>query len=188
MKRCRDCGAEKPVEEFYKDSARRDGRTAACKTCELERRHAWYQANRERAIATARAWQERNPERYRATQERYRQVRRSEQRTYHLRRTFGLTLDEYDALLAAQDGECAICGNPPQDGQFLHVDHNHETGDIRGLLCVRCNNALGQLREDVAVAQRAVEYLEANGFAFSGVYELSADTLARARSLVTTPG
>ena len=53
----------------------------------------------------------------------------------------GVTTEDYDRLLAAQDGGCAICGNPPKTRR-LHVDHNHRTGKVRGLLCFRCNRAL----------------------------------------------
>jgi hypothetical protein len=53
----------------------------------------------------------------------------------------GITDDDYEALLAAQGGGCAICGNPPKTRR-LHVDHDHKTGKVRGLLCHRCNRAL----------------------------------------------
>ena len=53
----------------------------------------------------------------------------------------GVTDEQYEALLAAQHGVCAICGNPPKTRR-LHVDHNHRTGKVRGLLCFRCNRAL----------------------------------------------
>ena len=55
----------------------------------------------------------------------------------------GITDEGYQALLEAQGGKCAICGNPPKEGgRRLHVDHNHRTGKVRGLLCFRCNRAL----------------------------------------------
>lgn len=57
------------------------------------------------------------------------------------RAELGLSLEEYDALLAAQGGGCAICGNPPKTRR-LDVDHDHRTGKVRGLLCHRCNRAL----------------------------------------------
>jgi hypothetical protein len=56
-------------------------------------------------------------------------------------RELGITDEEYTALLTAQDGGCAICGNPPKTRR-LHVDHNHRTGKVRGLLCFRCNRQL----------------------------------------------
>jgi hypothetical protein len=76
----------------------------------------------------------------------------------HTLAVYGLTVAEYDALLEAQGGGCAICGRPP-GRKRLHVDHDHETDAIRGLLCSPCNRAIGLLRDDPEVARRAAEYL-----------------------------
>jgi len=57
------------------------------------------------------------------------------------RKRLGLSLEDYDALLVAQGGGCAICGTTPKSRR-LHVDHDHKTGKVRGLLCMRCNRAL----------------------------------------------
>jgi hypothetical protein len=65
-------------------------------------------------------------------------------RQHNLKRSFGLTIEEYDAMHDAQGGVCAICGRP-QKNKRLAVDHNHTTGKIRGLLCTTCNRALGYL-------------------------------------------
>lgn len=86
---------------------------------------------------------------------------RRKNKTTHLLRDFGMTDAEYDALLVSQDGRCAICGNEPKKQQ-LHVDHNHKTGVIRGLLCLWCNHRLlGGARERVDVLRSAIAYLEA---------------------------
>jgi hypothetical protein len=79
-------------------------------------------------------------------------------------RLYGLTLDQYDALVAEQRGLCAICGEPPAKGRGrrLVVDHDHQTGEIRGLLCGLCNVALGYLREDPKLFERAKAYLDRN--------------------------
>ena len=83
-------------------------------------------------------------------------------REIHLRNKFGLTPDEYDRILDAQDGACALCECAPTPGISLHVDHDHGTGEVRGLLCVRCNNALGLLREDPDLLKRAARYVMAD--------------------------
>jgi hypothetical protein len=74
----------------------------------------------------------------------------------HIKRTYGLTRTELDALVAAQGGLCAICETNPA----VHVDHDHVTGKIRGVLCFTCNVALGQLKDDVALFRKAIDYLE----------------------------
>lgn len=79
-------------------------------------------------------------------------VRRKREREY------GLTHDEFLALLEAQGSVCAICGNGEQQ-RALAVDHDHETGAVRGLLCDRCNPMLGYARDDIAVLQAAIMYL-----------------------------
>ena len=75
-----------------------------------------------------------------------------------MRRKYGITQADYDAMLANQGGGCAICGRKP--GKIsLHVDHVHGSDKIRGLLCFRCNNALGDLNDSPAFLERAVAYL-----------------------------
>ncbi len=76
--------------------------------------------------------------------------------------TYGLTQDDYDALLVAQDGRCAICGRQ-DSGTVLHeklgVDHNHATGIARGLLCQPCNAGLGGFKDNPAFLAAAISYL-----------------------------
>jgi hypothetical protein len=82
-----------------------------------------------------------------------------QEREYHLKRKFGMTLADYDRLFAAQGGRCAICEEPPAEGVALHVDHDPATGKVRGLLCFSCNNALGDFRDDGRLLLAAVDYL-----------------------------
>src|SRR3990167_2167039 len=83
---------------------------------------------------------------------------------YYLRR-YGLSLAEYERLFQAQGGKCAVCQTKTARTtrgrtDVLHVDHNHGSGQIRGLLCLRCNRAVGLLRDSAAVAQQLVNYLK----------------------------
>jgi hypothetical protein len=79
----------------------------------------------------------------------------------HLRRRFGITPEDYDAMFAAQGGVCAICGSPPR-GRRLSVDHDHDTDEVRGLLCSTCNAGIGSMRDDPELLRRAIAYLEAH--------------------------
>lgn len=77
-----------------------------------------------------------------------------------LKRLYGITRDDYNHILLSQDGGCAICGkqSPPRRGR-LAVDHDHVTGQIRGLLCSKCNQAIGLLSEQPALLRKAAQYL-----------------------------
>lgn len=84
-----------------------------------------------------------------------------------LLRKYGLTVDQYDKMLSDQMGVCAICRNRETardrwDSGInnLRVDHDHDTGMVRGLLCSNCNTGIGKFREDISVLRRALEYLE----------------------------
>ena len=78
-----------------------------------------------------------------------------------LRRTYGITLEEYNVLLAKQNGHCALCSAIP-NGRRLHVDHDHETHVVRGLLCRKCNSGLGSLGDNEAGLLRALAYIRGN--------------------------
>lgn len=88
------------------------------------------------------------------------EIRRWNRESY-LRNKFGLEPEDYQRLLAAQDGRCAICRTDRPGGAKKHfpVDHCHETGAVRGLLCDRCNRALGLFGDDVEILLKAAEYL-----------------------------
>lgn len=107
----------------------------------------------------SKAYRLRHPERVKA-------MRRKYQRGYTLKHKFGITVEEYSRLLAAQGGKCAICKHKPEGddryrtGKNLAVDHCHRTGKVRGLLCDRCNRGLGHFRDDVEYLLQAVLYLQ----------------------------
>ena len=113
-----------------------------------------------RALACTRAtrWNAAHPERARAANKKWRQGHPRKQWACDIKREFGITLDEYDAMVVAHGGVCAICGKP-DGGQALGVDHNHETGKVRGLLCRGCNTAIGSLHDSPLLLLFAIEYL-----------------------------
>ncbi|MEV0321237.1 endonuclease VII domain-containing protein [Streptomyces sp. NPDC050658] len=90
----------------------------------------------------------------------------------HLRRKYGTSVAERDELIASQMGVCCICLAAPA----VHVDHCHETGKVRGVLCFNCNSGLGLLKEDTDAMHRAAAYLEGNPWkptlVAPGVYQL----------------
>jgi hypothetical protein len=162
-KRCKVCGEVKPLDEFYKATGCVDGRRGDCRSCFQAKAVARAEAKPElRRIARERTatWIAENDERYRQYKREYGKSDKKKQsdRRIHLRNNFGLTLEDYDRMLAEQDGGCGICGDPPGK-TALHVDHDHETGVVRGLLCFRCNSALGNLRDDPDIITLALVYV-----------------------------
>jgi Autographiviridae endonuclease VII len=160
-KACKHRGVIKARDSFYRDAAAADGRRPECKSCTKARRRAWYADNREREVARVREWQQANRERVNENQRRLnaRPERRRKQRDAYYRRTFGISADEFDALRDKQGGGCAICGKRPQRVASLHLDHCHDSGEIRGILCLSCNQGLGKFREDAELLDAAARYL-----------------------------
>lgn len=78
---------------------------------------------------------------------------------------YGLTPEDFDILWKSQSGCCAICSKPLVDAGHdgLHVDHDHVTGVVRGLLCAHCNRGLGQFRDSAELLERASRYLKGDG-------------------------
>ena len=89
-----------------------------------------------------------------AHQKEYRKAHREE----ILMKKYRLTIENYDKMLVAQNGVCAICGHPP-NWRCLSVDHNHITGNVRGLLCTNCNMMLGLVDDSIEILRSAIEYL-----------------------------
>lgn len=85
-------------------------------------------------------------------------------RGYNLRSKFGLSVSDYYKILAEQNNVCKICGSPDPKSKHMvfHVDHDHNTGKIRGLLCGNCNLALGNAKDSIVILKSMIQYLEYN--------------------------
>lgn len=89
----------------------------------------------------------------------YKELNKERAYTVHIAYKYGLTTEQHTNLVSLQGGKCAICLCTPRKRR-LAVDHNHKTGEVRGLLCVRCNkDLLGLVRDRVEILQRAIDYL-----------------------------
>lgn len=144
-KKCNICKIDKPFTDFHRYNRAPDGLQYHCKQCGLEyRRTPW-------AKKTIAKWKQ----------------TKSGQRCLRdgwYKRTYGITLEQYNELLTKQSGVCAICGNKEtalKKGKIksLGVDHDHTTGKVRGLLCDACNRGLGSFKEDKNSLLWAVGYL-----------------------------
>ena len=97
-------------------------------------------------------------ERRRNDPEKYREMGRKSEHRRRLKR-YGLTEEQYADLLVKQNNRCAICSTPIVTGRHCHVDHDHTTGKVRGVLCNHCNLMLGHAKDSTEVLLKAVEYL-----------------------------
>jgi hypothetical protein len=91
------------------------------------------------------------------------QSTKAERREYDLVRRYGITQAEYDGFFVLQNGLCAICGHPETHKKYtpkLSIDHNHDTGKVRALLCHRCNALIGYSGNSIKTLQCAIKYLE----------------------------
>ena len=136
-KLCSSCNRFMGFENFYRSSGKTSGYKSNCKACVLEQRRAHYESPAGRKYAQEKAWRDHGiPD---------------------------MTVERYEEMSAAQSGGCAICGvTVNENGTRLCVDHNHDTGAIRGLLCHNCNTTLGRFKDDSGLLRRAAEYLESH--------------------------
>lgn len=135
----------------------------------------WQADNPEKVRAAGKRWAERNPEKIKAKQKLQRardpEKMREYQRTFlakhpgygralTLKSKYGLTREQYDEMLASQGGCCSICkaGDPLGKGAW-HVDHCHDSGAVRGLLCHQCNVGLGHFKDSPTFLAAAIDYL-----------------------------
>lgn len=129
--------------------------------------HVWEYRQKHKAIKNAKRRElYATDEKYREKQkEKARKVNRNNphaKKNQHLKGSFGITFEDYQEILAKQKGKCAICGSTTskaKQAKYLYVDHDHNTGEIRGLLCNNCNFGIGQFKDDVNLLLKAVEYL-----------------------------
>lgn len=133
---CRQCkqAKSKSESEMKSDNRVRVGHTTICKKCDSHKNSEYYRENKRH------------------------------KKNYDLKRNYGISLNEYHEILKSQNHKCAIC--------FVHVekvkrrfavDHDHKTGSIRGLLCGRCNKAIGLMDDNTNILRSAVQYLESFG-------------------------
>jgi hypothetical protein len=128
---CMTCGEEKLSTEFYVRNKKTGVRHSSCKECDKVRVKSRHKENPERT------------------------------KNNDLKRLYGITLEEHTQMYEEQNGVCATC-KKPGDGKWkkLCVDHDHETGKVRQLLCRRCNMILGQAYDDISLFEEYIKYLK----------------------------
>jgi len=184
-KSCPECGVDKPADAFGRNKALPDGLSFYCLECNRRRNSEWYRQSRRAEGRSVRdhSWV---PDGFRwcpgcqqavAHEEFSRNSRqtsgfgslclpchRASSNKAYWKRRYGLTRAQVDVLRDGQGDACAICGAPGPE----HLDHDHLTGRIRALLCQRCNQGLGLLRDDPAILRAAADYVEEHREAGAG--------------------
>lgn len=133
MKICSVCKQSKSLDNFHNVKAYKDGKANRCKCCDYE---------------AGCKYKKDNPERY-----------KDSRRNVYLKFHYGISYKEFKEMSILQNDVCLICGEKNKTWR-LAVDHNHETGEIRGLLCNLCNRALGFFNDDPSRLRRAADYIE----------------------------
>ncbi len=145
---CSKCNVEKPFSDYYKDNLRKIGIRCKCKECCSKETRTWRDRNRSKYNNYVAEWRAKNPARQHATE---------------IKRRYSLSVEDYNARLSEQLCKCKICGkqhDPSVKRGRLYVDHDHKSGDVRGLLCGACNSAIGYMNDDVEIFEKAIAYLK----------------------------
>lgn len=163
---CSKCLIEKDINDFHLDSRSEDLHRRWCKVC--ARTSALNHRNKdpEKARANYRTWAKNNPDKE-CDNEKERRLKnlpkaRKECRNRHLKKVHGITSEQWEILFNAQGRKCAICsstepGRPPHN--VWATDHDHETGNFRGILCPKCNKGLGLMNDNPIQLLAAIVYL-----------------------------
>lgn len=156
-KPCCECREVKILHEFTRRKNEPDGLSRQCRSCLKSRRDEWIRKNQQHVrnsnLEPTRRYRAAHPERVAGAM---------------MRCKYGIGLEEYHAMLAAQGERCAICGAPPivrphSTRKTLCIDHDHATGKIRGLLCRQCNHGLGCFADNPSSLESAAAYLRSSG-------------------------
>lgn len=156
-KKCTYCKETKPLSEYYPVANGVKGVRPRCKVCMLTLERTKYSSDEEFRIAKLKSqanWL-RDPDNLKE--------HRKRARRWHLKASYGMGLDDYDKMVDQQNGRCAVCEELPTDRKArssLVVDHCHNTGKVRGLLCDLCNTAIGKMRDDADLVLKAARYLQ----------------------------
>lgn len=148
MKTCSRCERRKSWAAFYVEARNKDGRASACKKCYRAKEKDYRNKNRKAISARMKKYYGENRGEIRARQRDYR---------------YGLAPGDFKRLLAVQRGLCAICKEVPGGKNGPCVDHDHESGKIRAILCSNCNTSIGLLKESSVLAQQVAGYLKQCG-------------------------
>lgn len=160
---CNRCNVLKPADQFYRDKKMKDNLFAYCKVCNIAATLGWIKGHPDEAKTTRTAWLQ--TAQGKAWKKRWSdKTAKSGRRRERNLAQHGITLEQYAQMAQDQGDRCKICRRTA-DTSFkgvLAVDHSHATGVVRGLLCHRCNLALGGFQDSTDILEAAILYLKAS--------------------------
>ena len=162
---CTGCGENKPetAEYFYIRKDSKSGLRTNCKVCILSGCRGRYNRDKEKILDYQKEYYKNNCEKIKQYKNNYYDNNKDKQRNVNLKTKYGITNEGYSSLLEKQNYKCAICGvNNNGKHKYFCVDHNHDSGEVRGLLCKTCNLGLGYFLDNIGVLTKAIWYLENN--------------------------
>ena len=162
LKTCTKCGAEKTLECFTKSKSGAGGINPRCKECTSAINRASYATNAERRKKRLMEFRKSNPGIVKKWNKTSNTRRANKQSINNLFRLYGVTEEQYGKMLMYQNGKCAICKSESSNQtnmKRLVLDHCHNTGKPRGLLCNKCNTGLGMFGDRIETVVRAAKYL-----------------------------
>lgn len=145
MKTCIKCKENKSLDSFYPRKDNKEGFRNSCKMCHSKKTNEWTKNNPEKKRLSRKLWKLNNPEK---TQDNW------------LKLEYGITLDEKKKMYSDQSGCCGICKKEMVNLKVSYVDHNHQTGQVRKLLCPPCNTYLGAIKENFDSALNLAKYIQ----------------------------
>ena len=161
-RRCRGCSADKPLDQYNKKKTGRGGLTARCKDCLHKAARKFYENNAEKVKKNSLDYYNKNIDVITRKNQAYRnqnpeKVKEANHKK-HLWTNFRLTSEQYSSLLVKQNNSCVTC-NVSFEDKTPHVDHNHKTGKVRGILCQNCNLVIGHAYENIDILRQIIAYL-----------------------------
>jgi hypothetical protein len=182
LKKCSRCEKEQETSNFWRDQRNYDGLNGTCKTCGKEAskqwridnkekntldKKNWYQENKTEILAAMHDEYKNNPEPHKLRQREGRKWDPDKYRNYDLKKKYGITLEDKLRMFKEQGEKCKVCGSTESRAKYpgitgWHVDHDHITDEVRGILCHPCNLTIGQCDESIIRLEKIIEYLKAN--------------------------
>jgi hypothetical protein len=159
-KKCPMCGEDLPLSAFCKNMSAKDGLNRICRTCSAVCLRGYMLNNRDKVLATRKEAYKIHKEKRNETARNYSLKNKDKIASYKRLKKYGLSEENFQSMLKTQGGKCYSCLAPFSNETRIEVDHSHFTGEVRGLLCGKCNRGVGFFDDNPDRLDRAANYVE----------------------------